>query len=35
VQLWSALVASAVLSWGLISILSLIERGVNRGMGAR
>jgi NitT/TauT family transport system permease protein len=35
VQLWSALVASAVLSWGLISIISLIERGVNRGMGAR
>jgi NitT/TauT family transport system permease protein len=34
VQLWSALVASAVLSWGLISIISLIERGVNRGMGA-
>src|ERR1700749_401623 len=35
VQLWSALVASAVLSWGLISIISLIERGVNRSMGAR
>jgi NitT/TauT family transport system permease protein len=35
VQLWSALVASAVLSWGLISIISLVERGVNRGMGAR
>jgi NitT/TauT family transport system permease protein len=35
VQLWSALVASAVLSWGLISIISLIEHGVNRRMGAR
>jgi NitT/TauT family transport system permease protein len=35
VQLWSALVASAVLSWGLISIISLVERIVNRGMGAR
>jgi NitT/TauT family transport system permease protein len=35
VQLWSALVASAVLSWGLISIIALIERGVNRRMGAR
>src|SRR6201994_4146510 len=35
VQLWSALVASAVLSWGLISIIALIERGVNRSMGAR
>ena len=35
VQLWSALVASAVLSWGLISIISLVERGVNRSMGAR
>jgi NitT/TauT family transport system permease protein len=35
VQLWSALVASAVLSWGLISIIALIERGVNHRMGAR
>ena len=35
VQLWSALVASAVLSWGLISVIALIERGVNRSMGAR
>jgi NitT/TauT family transport system permease protein len=35
VQLWSALVASAVLSWGLISIIALIERGVNRSMGTR
>jgi NitT/TauT family transport system permease protein len=34
VQLWSALVASAVLSWGLISVIALIERGVNRSMGA-
>ena len=31
----SALVASAVLSWGLISVIALIERGVNRSMGAR
>ena len=35
VQLWSALVAAAVLSWGLISIVGLIERGVNRSMGKR
>jgi NitT/TauT family transport system permease protein len=35
VQIWSALVASAVLSWGLISVIGLIERGVNRQMGAR
>src|SRR5215471_11841593 len=35
VQLWSALVASAVLSWGLISIIAMIERGVNRSMGVR
>ena len=35
VQLWSALVAAAVLSWGLIWIISLIERGVNLSMGAR
>jgi NitT/TauT family transport system permease protein len=35
VQLWSALVAAAVLSWGLISIINLIELGVNRTMGAR
>src|SRR5580692_5431150 len=35
VQLWSALVASAVLSWGLISVIALIERGVNRSIGAR
>ena len=35
VQLWSALVASAVLSWGLIFIVALIERSVNRSMGAR
>jgi NitT/TauT family transport system permease protein len=34
VQLWSALVAAAVLSWGLISVIALIERGVNRSMGA-
>jgi NitT/TauT family transport system permease protein len=35
VQLWSALVAAAVLSWGLISIIGLVERGVNRSMGVR
>ncbi len=35
VQLWSALVAAAVLSWGLITMIGLIERGVNRSMGAR
>src|SRR5580698_3321868 len=35
VQLWAALVAAAVLSWGLISLIGLIERGVNRSMGAR
>ena len=35
VQLWSALVAAAVLSWGLISIINLIELGVNGTMGAR
>jgi NitT/TauT family transport system permease protein len=35
VQLWSALVAAAVLSWGLITVIGLVERGVNRSMGAR
>ena len=34
VQLWAALVASAVLSSGLIAIVGLIERGVARRMGA-
>jgi NitT/TauT family transport system permease protein len=34
VQLWAALVAAAVLSSGLIGIVSLIERGVSRRMGA-
>jgi NitT/TauT family transport system permease protein len=34
VQLWAALVAAAVLSSGLIGIVSLIERGVKRRMGA-
>jgi NitT/TauT family transport system permease protein len=34
IQLWAALVASAVLSSGLIGIVSLIERGVTRRMGA-
>jgi NitT/TauT family transport system permease protein len=35
VKLWSAFVAAAILSWGLISIAGLIERGVNRSMGKR
>ena len=34
VQLWAALVASTVLSSGLIALVSLIERGVARRMGA-
>jgi NitT/TauT family transport system permease protein len=34
IQLWAALVAAAVLSSGLIGIVSLIERGVTRRMGA-
>jgi NitT/TauT family transport system permease protein len=34
VQLWAALVASAVLSSGLIAIVSLTERSVTRRMGA-
>jgi NitT/TauT family transport system permease protein len=34
IQLWAALVASAVLSSGLIGIVSLIEHGVKRRMGA-
>jgi NitT/TauT family transport system permease protein len=34
VQLWAALVAAAVLSSGLIGIVGLLERGVNRRMGA-
>jgi NitT/TauT family transport system permease protein len=34
VQLWTALVASAVLSSGLIAIIGLIERGVAHRMGA-
>jgi NitT/TauT family transport system permease protein len=34
VQLWAALVASAVLSSGLIGLVGLIERGVARRMGA-
>jgi NitT/TauT family transport system permease protein len=34
VQLWTALVASAVLSSGLIAIVGLVERGVSRRMGA-
>jgi NitT/TauT family transport system permease protein len=35
VQLWSALVAAAIVSWGLISAVGLVERGVNRSMGKR
>src|SRR5271155_4102568 len=34
VQLWAALVAAAVLSSGLIGIVALVERGINRHMGA-
>jgi NitT/TauT family transport system permease protein len=34
IQLWAALVAAAVLASGLIAIVGLIERGVNRRMGA-
>src|SRR3984957_5623668 len=34
VQLWAALVAAAVLSSGLIGIVSLVDRGVARRMGA-
>jgi NitT/TauT family transport system permease protein len=35
VQLWAALVASAVLAFGLIGIVGLVERGVARSMGGR
>jgi NitT/TauT family transport system permease protein len=34
VQIWAALVAAAVLASGLIAIVGLIERAVNRSMGA-
>jgi len=34
IQLWAALVASAVLASGLIGIVGLVERGVNLRMGA-
>ena len=34
VQLWAALVAAAVLASGLIAIVGLVERAVNRSMGA-
>jgi len=34
IQLWAALVASAILSSGLIGIVGLIERAVTRRMGA-
>ncbi len=34
IQLWSALVAAAVLSSGLIALIGLIERSVGRRMGA-
>jgi NitT/TauT family transport system permease protein len=33
IQLWSALVAAAVLSSGLITLIGLVERGVSRRMG--
>jgi NitT/TauT family transport system permease protein len=35
IQLWSALLASAVMASGLIGLVGLVERGVNRQMGAR
>ncbi|HET7889851.1 MAG TPA: ABC transporter permease [Bradyrhizobium sp.] len=34
IQIWAALVASAVLACGLIGLVGLIERGVNARMGA-
>jgi NitT/TauT family transport system permease protein len=34
IQLWSALVAAAVLSSGLIALIALIERAIGRRMGA-
>jgi NitT/TauT family transport system permease protein len=34
VQLWAALVAAAVLASGLIAVVGLVERAVNRSMGA-
>jgi NitT/TauT family transport system permease protein len=34
IQLWSALVAAAVLSSGLITLIGFVERGVARRMGA-
>jgi NitT/TauT family transport system permease protein len=34
VQIWAALVAAAVLASGLIAIVGLVERAVNRSMGA-
>src|ERR1700744_5974554 len=35
IQIWSALLASAILASGLIGLVSLTERGVARSMGAR
>jgi NitT/TauT family transport system permease protein len=35
IQLWSALLASAVMASGLIGLVGLAERGVNRQMGTR
>jgi len=34
VQIWAALVAAAMLASGLIAIVGLVERAVNRSMGA-
>jgi NitT/TauT family transport system permease protein len=34
VQLWSALVAAAILASGLIAVTALVEHGVARRMGA-
>jgi NitT/TauT family transport system permease protein len=35
VQIWAALLAAAILASGLIALVGLVERGVNRQMGTR
>jgi NitT/TauT family transport system permease protein len=35
VQIWAALLAAAILASGLIGLVGLVERGVNRQMGTR
>src|SRR6201995_2245533 len=35
IQIWSALLAAAILASGLIGLVGLVERGVNRQMGTR